>query len=74
MRREYGRVLDVVVENGELAVVIEACSLCQSDLGKYNPKYLLSPEQLKKYDIRWDGGKSNLEGIKKKMKGRFLEL
>jgi hypothetical protein len=73
MRREY-RVLDVEIENGELKVVIEATSLSESNLGKYNPKYPLSPEQLKKYGIRWDGKESSLKNIKRKIKGRFLEL
>jgi len=74
MRKPYGRVLDVEIGNGELKVVIEASSLSEFSPGNYNPRYPLSPKQLIKYGITWDGKKSSLEDAKKKIKGKFLEL
>jgi hypothetical protein len=74
----YRKVVDVKCEEGELKIVVELCSLTPHRMPNYEPKVLLSPQQLVKlreeYGVRWDGSETSLKEIKRKIKGRFVEL
>jgi len=79
MERKY-RVLDVEFVDGDLIAVIDGNSIfpCSSSDKKYNPKYTISPEKLRKiereYGVKWNGTQTGTEEIRSKIKGKSIEL